>query len=78
MSQEAKLMYEDFLTKDDTNKDAPIEYYIEWLVDLIGDLRILLNRKTEYITALIDRQKADARVIVQLEKQIECFEDSGV
>lgn len=37
----------------------------------------------EKITALIDRQMVDARVIVQLEKQIEqlerkCFEDSGV
>jgi phosphoenolpyruvate synthase/pyruvate phosphate dikinase len=77
MSQEASLMYEDFLTQDDTNKDAPIEYYIEWLVDTINDLRRMLNNKAVLVTALVDRQMADAKVIADLEGQIERLEGGG-
>lgn len=43
MSEEARLMYEEFLQVDTTHKGQPIEYYIEWLVENVITMRYMAD-----------------------------------
>lgn len=47
MSEEAKLIYEEFLGEDKANKYLQIEHYIEWMADKINELRSSKNAEAE-------------------------------
>lgn len=45
MSKEAADLYKEFLSEDPENERAPIEFYVEWVVDKIIDLREKLEKR---------------------------------
>jgi hypothetical protein len=61
MSEEARLMYEEFLT-DNSTPHEPIEYYIEWLVDHIGmqrEMTTTYQGLANSANQVIENQKKD-------------------